>query len=146
MVVEAHQRYAGEGSGALSAVYPALCEADPRHFGLAVVTTAGDVVGVGDAEAPFPIMSVAKPFVFALVSAACGLEAVRDRVGVNATGMAFNSASAVERDPRGRTNPMVNAGAIATTSMAPGSGVDGRWPMADGCTRGCPGSPVTTWR
>ena len=72
-------------------------------------------------------MSVSKPFVFALVCAAVGVDAVRRRVGVNATGLAFNSATAVERDPQGRTNPMVNPGAIATTSLVPGRDVEERW-------------------
>src|SRR4029450_5760811 len=34
---------------------------------------------------------------------------------------------AVERGPDGRTNPMVNAGAIATASLAPGGSQDERW-------------------
>ena len=36
--------------------------------------------------------------------------------------MPFNSLAAVERTEDGRTNPMVNAGAIATTSLVPGDG------------------------
>ncbi len=65
-------------------------------------------------------MSVSKPFVFALVCERLGPDAVRDRIGVNGTGLPFNSVAAVERSEDGRTNPMVNAGAIATTSLAPG--------------------------
>ena len=81
-------------------------------------------------------MSVAKPFVFALACEAIGIEAVRRRVGVNATGMAFNSAYAVERAPGGRTNPMVNAGAIACTSLLPGDGAEERWELLhDGLSR-----------
>jgi glutaminase len=62
-------------------------------------------------------MSVAKPFVFALACAALGPDEVRDRIGVNATGLPFNALSAVERSSDGRTNPMVNPGAIATTAL-----------------------------
>ncbi|MBP7465976.1 MAG: glutaminase A, partial [Pseudoxanthomonas sp.] len=51
----------------------------------------------------------------------------RERLGVNATGYAFNSAIGIERSPEGRSNPMVNAGAIATTSLAPGNNIDERW-------------------
>ena len=65
-------------------------------------------------------MSVSKPFVFALVCQALGPEAVRERIGVNPTGLPFDSLEAIERDGDGRTNPMVNAGAIAATSLAPG--------------------------
>ena len=71
-------------------------------------------------------MSVAKPFVFALVAEDIGPETMRARVGVNATGLAFNAAAAVELAPDGRTNPMVNPGAIVTTSLLPGDGEE-KW-------------------
>jgi glutaminase len=70
-------------------------------------------------------MSCAKPFVFALACQAYGVDQVCERVGVNATGLPFNSIAAVERDSRGRTNPMVNAGALATTGLL-ASGDDAR--------------------
>jgi glutaminase len=133
---EVHAEVAPERTGSLSGVYPALADADPDAFGLAVVSVTGDRVVAGDAEVPFTIMSVAKPFVFALVSEEVGVEAVRRRVGVNATGTAFNSAYAVERDADGRTNPMVNAGAIATTALWPGAGLEERWArLHDGLSR-----------
>jgi glutaminase len=133
---DVHARLASERSGALSQVYPALAGADPDAFGLAVVSVTGEHVVTGDADVPFTIMSVAKPFVFALVGEAVGVEEVRRRVGVNATGTAFNSAYAVERDPSGRTNPMVNAGAIATTALWPGTELEERWArLHDGLSR-----------
>jgi glutaminase len=72
-------------------------------------------------------MSVSKPFVFALVCQEVGVEEVRQRVGVNATGLAFNSLEGIERNPDGRTNPMVNSGAIATTSLVPGATFEAQW-------------------
>jgi glutaminase len=72
-------------------------------------------------------MSVSKPFIFALVCEALGHEQVREKVGANATGLAFNSLAAIEQNPDGRTNPMVNAGAIATTSLVPGATFDAKW-------------------
>jgi len=65
--------------------------------------------------------------VFALVCEVLGADAVREKVGVNATGRAFNSLAAIEEQQDGRTNPMVNAGAIATTSLVPGSTLEVRW-------------------
>ncbi|MCP6756440.1 glutaminase, partial [Klebsiella pneumoniae] len=76
---------------------------------------------------PFTIMSISKPFVFALVCDRLGTEEARGRLGVNATGLPFNSVIAIEQGDDGRTNPMVNAGAIATTSLVPGSSYDDRW-------------------
>lgn len=119
LVAEAHERYGPNADGALSDVYPALARVPPELFGICVAGTTGGVFAVGDTDRAFSIMSVAKPFVFALVTQLLGPDEVRERVGVNATGVAFNSLEPLE-DGDGRTNPMVNPGAIATASLAPG--------------------------
>jgi len=121
VVAEAYERYRTDTSGERSKVYPALSRVPAELFGVCVAAVGGDTFAVGEAEAPFTIMSVAKPFVFALVCEAYGADAVRDRIGVNATGLPFNSVAAIEQRGDGRTNPMVNPGAIATTSLAPGA-------------------------
>ena len=72
-------------------------------------------------------MSVSKPFVFALVCQIVGAEEARRRLGANATGLPFNSRAAVEQSADGRTNPMVNPGAIATTSLVPGATGAEKW-------------------
>jgi glutaminase len=127
LVDEAHERYRDEADGARSTVYPALAEVPAELFGLAVVGTSGAVHTAGDAAFEFTIMSVAKPFVFALVCDSLGADEVRDRVGVNGTGLPFDSLDAIELRGDGRTNPMVNAGAIATTSLVPGADAAARW-------------------
>ena len=96
----------------------------------------GNAYEAGDAGAAFTIMSVAKPFVFALVCDVLGPEEVRGRLGVNATGLPFNSPAAVEQSADGRTNPMVNPGAIAATSLVPGADAEARWRFVlDGLSR-----------
>jgi glutaminase len=127
LIAEAHDRYRHDREGEVSAVYPALAEVEPDLFGLCVVGTDGADFAVGDAEHPFTIMSVSKPFVFALVCERVGPEQARALLGANATGMPFNSVAAIERSGDGRTNPMVNAGAIAATSLAGGDSRDERW-------------------
>jgi glutaminase len=72
-------------------------------------------------------MSVAKPFVFAFVCEALGDEEARQKLGVNATGFPFDSLAAVERSADGRSNPMVNAGAIAAASLVPGGSSAAKW-------------------
>jgi glutaminase len=135
-VEEAYERYRTVSGGENSRVYPALARVPAGLFGICAVGTSGSVDAAGDADHPFTIMSVAKPFVFALVCQALGPEEVRRRVGVNATGLAFNSLAAVERGPDGRTNPMVNAGAIATTTLTPGGTAEARWAfLRDGLSR-----------
>ena len=135
-VDEAYERYQTAPGGEVSRVYPALAGVPAGLFGICAVGTSGSVYTAGDAGHGFAVMSVAKPFVFALICQALGPEEARRRVGVNATGLAFNSLAAVERGRDGRTNPMVNAGAIATTSLAPGATAEARWAfLLDGLSR-----------
>lgn len=132
VVIEAYERFRPDRSGAVSTVYPALSTVDPDRFGVCVAGIDGTVHEIGDSREPFPVMSVAKPFVFALVAQELGIAPVRALVGVNATGLPFDSIAAIERDPAGRTNPMVNAGAIATTSLVPGRSAEARWRFVAG--------------
>ncbi|MBV9547570.1 MAG: glutaminase A, partial [Chloroflexi bacterium] len=124
---EAYNRYRSDQSGTNSQVYPALARVPREKFGICVAGTDGAVYAVGDADDEFAIMSVSKPFVFALVCQREGPERVRQWLGVNSTGLPFNSVAAVERTADGRTNPMVNAGAIAATSLVPGASLEQRW-------------------
>jgi glutaminase len=136
LVAEAHERYREDASGATSSVYPALARADPGLFGVCVIGMSGNVYGTGDTEVEFSIMSVAKPFVFALVCDLLGPDEVWRRIGVNSTGLPFDSLAAVERSADGRTNPMVNSGAIATTSLLPGATPEDKWHfLSDGLSR-----------
>ena len=128
---EAHERYRSDDRGETSSVYPALARVPRELFGICVVATSGDECAAGDAEVEFAIMSVAKPFVFALVCQSLGPDEIRRKIGANATGLPFNSLTAVERGSDGRTNPMVNAGAIATTSLVPGATADARWQFVE---------------
>src|SRR5262245_39393701 len=136
MVAEAYRRFKVNTEGANSQVYPALARVRTSLFGICVVGTNGSVHAIGDAEHEFTIMSVSKPFVFALVCEAIGVENARQKIGVNATGLAFNSLEGVERGSGGRTNPMVNSGAIATTSLVPGATLGAKWKFIhDGLSR-----------
>lgn len=136
LVADAHARFRSNREGVTSDVYPALAAAPSDLFGLCIVGTNGAVHSAGDSDVPFTIMSVSKPFVFALICEAVGGEEARRRIGVNATGLPFNALSAIERDPDGRTNPMVNPGAIATASLAPGSSPQAQWAFVlDGLSR-----------
>src|SRR5262245_16311128 len=120
LVTEAHERFASNTDGVNSDVYPPLTRVPPGLFGLCTAATHGAVFEVGDTDVAFSIMSVSKPFVFALVCQEVGAAHARELLGANATGLPFHSIAAIERSPDGRTNPMVNAGAIATTSLVPG--------------------------
>lgn len=127
LVAAAYLRYVGYDEGVNSSVYPALAEMPSHLFGVCVAGVNGRMHGAGDTAAEFTLMSVTKPFVFALVAEALGPKVAGEHVGVNATGLPFNSIEAIHRVTDGRTNPMVNPGAIAATSLVPGSSADARW-------------------
>jgi glutaminase len=126
-VRDGYALYRSNDKGQVSQVYPALARMPRGLFGVCVAGVSGEVHEAGDAGHPFAIMSVSKPFVLALVCEVLGPRAVRDKVGMNATGLPFNSAAAVERSGEGRTNPMVNSGAIATSSLVPGETMEAKW-------------------
>jgi glutaminase len=136
LVAEAYERYRSNTEGQNSQVYPALARVPCQLFGVCVVGTSGNVYAAGDSDYEFAIMSVSKPFVFALVCQVLNPEEARAKLGVNATGLAFNSLAAVEQGEGGKTNPMVNSGAIATTSLVPGATLAARWKFIhDGLSR-----------
>ena len=127
LVATAHERFRGVSDGKLADYIPALAEADAAWFGICVADTHGDTCAVGDAEQTFSIQSVSKPFAFALVCDRLGAQEAASRLGVDATGLAFNSVMAVELRPGHTSNPLVNSGAIATTSLVPGANAGERW-------------------
>ncbi|MBS0558544.1 MAG: glutaminase A [Proteobacteria bacterium] len=136
LVREGHERYRGVRDGAVADYIPALAAADPAWFGVALCGVDGGLFAAGDADRVFSIQSISKPFVFALVCQALGGGRARDSIGVNATGLPFNSVMAIELNARRTMNPMVNAGAIATTSLIPGANEDERWDfLCDGLSR-----------
>jgi glutaminase len=127
LVAEAHATFKDGAEGKNSQVYPALARVSENLFGICVVGTNGAVHAIGDTDHEFSIMSVSKPFLFALICQLLGPEEARTKLGANATGFAFNSVAGIERTADGRTNPMVNAGAIATTSLVPGATQEAKW-------------------
>ena len=78
----------------------------------------GGVFAIGDAEQEFTIQSISKLFVFALVCDTLGPNEARRKLGVNSTGLPFDSVMGIELNADRTMNPMVNAGALATTSLS----------------------------
>ena len=87
---------------------------------MAVAGVHGRVFTIGDAEEEFTIQSISKLFVFALVCNTLGPAEARRKLGVNSTGLPFDSVMGIELNEDRTMNPMVNAGALATTSLVPG--------------------------
>lgn len=127
LVEIAYERFKSDDAGRNADHYPALAAVPGTLFGVCVAGIDGAIYAAGNTTYPFTIMSVAKPFVFALVCQAIGTERARAKLGVNSTGLPFNSVMAIELHPDQLTNPMVNAGALATTSLVPGATFDEKW-------------------
>ncbi|MEM1044091.1 MAG: glutaminase A [Bacteroidota bacterium] len=119
---ELHYKYASLGEGAVADYIPELAKANPDWFGISVVTVDGEVYEVGDCDRRFTIQSASKPFVYAAALEEHGRETVLARVGVEPTGDAFNSIIKLDEKSKRPHNPMVNAGAIAITSLIRGEG------------------------
>jgi len=127
LVVDAYEEACDDLTGDVATYIPRLAGADPDLFGLSVVEVDGAVHTAGDAAAMFSVQSISKAFVYALVCEELGHERVRSRVGVNNTGLAFSSVVAIELNDGHPMNPMVNAGAIATTALVPAASSSERW-------------------
>ena len=106
---------------------PELAAVDPDIFGIALVTAEGGIHTLGDFESRVSIQSVSKVFTMARVLEDLGPEAVENKIGVDATGMRFNSIIAVEMQKGKEINPLVNPGALAATSLVRGEDSDTKW-------------------
>jgi len=106
---------------------PFLASVPSELFGIAVATADGEVFKTGDADFAFAIESISKVFTLALVMDRIGADAVREKIGADATGLPFNSVMALELHNGKPLSPLVNAGAIATASLVPGDSADECW-------------------
>ncbi|MCI0332927.1 MAG: glutaminase A [Planctomycetes bacterium] len=116
---ELHAKYRDVADGKVADYIPELALADPKWFGISVVTVDGQAFDVGDCQQLLSIQSVSKPFVFGMALEDHGREVVLKKVGVEPTGEAFNAIVLDEKSNR-PFNPLVNAGAIATADLIPG--------------------------
>ena len=116
VVDEAYEKFKDLKEGANANYIPILDTVPSDLYGVAIVTKDGDAYTAGDVDYIFAIESVAKPFNAALVMQEQGPEAVREKIGVEPTGLPFNSKLALEIYEARSVNPLVNAGAIAAVT------------------------------
>src|SRR6185369_2733840 len=124
---EAYDKYKDIKEGKNADYIKELAQVDPNIFGIAVVTADGQVFTKGDIQSMVSIQSVSKVFTMAQVIEELGPQAVMDKIGVDATGMSFNSIVAVEMQKGKEINPLVNPGAIAASSLIAGSDSSAKW-------------------
>lgn len=127
----AFDKYKGLQEGKNADYIPALAKVDPNVYGIALVGVDGTISTAGDLKTEVSIQSISKVFTLAKVIEEQGPEAIARSIGVDATGMRFNSIIAVEMAQKAlggpEMNSLVNPGAIATTSMVMGMTRDEIW-------------------
>ncbi len=118
-VEDLHSKYQSLSDGTVANYIPELAKVNPDLFSICIATVNGDIYEVGDYNQLFTIQSISKVFVYGLTLEDHGRDYLLTRVGVEPTGDAFNAIVLDEKSKR-PYNPMVNAGAIATTSLIKG--------------------------
>ena len=126
-VAHAYSLHRHNAEGHNAKYIPALADVDSGLFALCAMTPGGHIASVGDVQHEFPIESISKVFTLALVIEQQGHAAVRAKLGSNPTGAAFDSVLALELHHDKPTSPLVNAGAMATTSFVLASDPADRW-------------------
>jgi len=127
VVNEAYTTYKSDTSGKNADYIPYLAHVDSKLFGIAIVTTDNKSYTLGDLAYAFSIQSISKVFTLALAIEELGVDKVLDRIGSEPTGRPFNSVLAVVDMPSHTGNPLVNAGAIGTTSLISGANATQKW-------------------
>ena len=140
---EAYRTYKNTTEGKNADYIPYLAQVDSSLFGLAIVTVHGDIYSVGDAGFHFAIESISKVFTLCQVMQEAGPQWVVDKVGVNATGLPFNSVMAIELLESRTGNPFVNAGAMATVSLVRGETAAKKWDAIIGAMNRFAGRSLT---
>ena len=143
VVDAAYAKYKDLKEGKNADYIPILTETPSDLFGIVIVTRDGKVYSAGDVDYKFSIQSVSKPFTAALVMKQQGTEALREKIGVEPTGLPFNSKMALELYKARSVNPLVNAGAIAAVSLVQARSEDDRWNQVLGNISDFAGSPLT---
>ncbi len=124
---DAYEKFKDVKEGANADYIKELATVDPNIFGISLVTVDGQVFELGDITSMVSIQSVSKVFTMAKVIEEQGHQFVQDKIGVDATGEVFNSIVAVERMRGKEINPLVNPGAIASTSLINGPDSASKW-------------------
>jgi glutaminase len=144
VVNAAHAKYKDLKDGKNADYIPILTKTPSELFGVVIATRDGKVYSAGDVDYKFSIQSVSKPFTAALVMTQQGPKVLDEKIGVEPTGLPFNSRMAIELYPKQRSvNPLVNAGAIAAVSLVQASSEADRWNKVLGNISDFAGAPLS---
>lgn len=107
--------------GKVADYIPELGKADAKSIALSVVDENGKVTSVGDKDKKFTIQSISKIISLMIAVREKGEQNIFDKMGYYGTDKPFNHFSNLETTGK-PLNPMMNAGAILTTSLIDGDG------------------------
>lgn len=107
--------------GHVASYIPELANAPADILGICIMDAGGNIVAAGDTDYHFTLQSISKVFTLILALMDNGEEAVFSKVGMEPTGDDFNSMLKLELvEPGIPFNPLINAGAIAISSLIAG--------------------------
>jgi len=102
--------------GKVADYIPELAHISNKKFGMAVITTHGELFQIGDAAECFSIQSMSKLFTLTLAMQLAG-DSIWQRIGREPSGTAFNSLVQLEYENGIPRNPFINAGALVVTDI-----------------------------
>jgi glutaminase len=123
---ELYQKHKSLNEGQVASYIPELAKMNSDCFSICVATVDGQFFEVGDSQQLFTIQSISKVFTYGMALEDQGRETLLKKVGVEPTGDPFNSIIRLDENSKRPDNPMVNAGAIATTSLIKGDSATDR--------------------
>ncbi len=119
-VVNHNKKYIAQGK--VANYIPELGKANPKDIAIAVVTEGGNLISVGDTKQTFTIQSISKIIGLMIAVEDLGEETLFSKMGYFGTNKPFNYYANLDTGSGQPLNPLMNAGAILTTSLIKGEG------------------------
>ncbi|KMY52966.1 glutaminase [Bacillus sp. FJAT-27231] len=124
-LVKEAKKYTAQGK--VADYIPALKKENPHDLSAAIFHPDGRCISAGDVDQKITLQSISKVLTLALALMDYGEEQVFEKVGYEPTGDPYNSIVKLELyNPSKPLNPMINAGALAVTSMIKGETIENR--------------------
>lgn len=129
-------------NGSMGSCMEKIGKTDREMFGICACSLSGQVRQAANADEVIPLESTSKVLSLALALEDVGAEALFEHIGKEPKGDPFHSVAALEEGELGvPSNPMINAGAIATASLIKGRDGNERFERLLNFTRQLAGNP-----
>lgn len=118
-IIKSNKKYTNFGQ--VASYIPELKNANSEDLGICIIDKDKNIHYAGDYKKKFTIQSVSKTIILAMALMDNDWAYVFSKVGMEPSGDPFNSIMKLETDDTKKPcNPMINAGAIVTTSLIKG--------------------------